>query len=124
MADPHVVLAPLVEPPLPPLPLEASVAPWALPGLGVIVVVLALVALTLWWWRRSAPQRALHRLCRLGDPLQAAQQLARWPQQYRRVAPAGWLQRLEQLRFGAPDAAAADTLQQLCREAAGFARAV
>lgn len=124
MADPHLVLAPLVEPPLPPLPVEAPMTPWAQPGWVALGVALVIAALAWWWWRRSAPQRALRRLCRLADPLQAAQQLAQWPQQHRRAAPPDWLQRLEQLRFGAPHAAAAATLQQLCREAASFARAV
>lgn len=124
MADPHVILAPIVEPLLPPLPVVTPAVALPLPWLAALGMTLLIAALVLWWWRRRAPLRALRRLCRLGDPLQAAQQLAQWPARYRRVAPAHWLQALEQLRFGPPQAEARDTLLRLCREASTFARAL
>jgi len=124
MADPHVILAPLVEPVLPPVPVAApgTGSPWLLP-LAVLALVLVIVLLFLAWWRRRAPQRALGRIARQPDAAQAAQQLAQWPQRYRRQAPPQWQQALDQLRFGAPDARGPDTLRRLCREAESFARA-
>lgn len=123
MADPHVVLAPLVEPPLPPLPVSAPVAPSPLPGLVALVVILVLVALALGWWRRQAPHRALRRIGRLSDPLQAAQQLAQWQRRHARALTPQWQGDLDRLRFAAPDAQAAQTLQRLCAEAAEVLRA-
>jgi hypothetical protein len=122
MADPHVILAPLVEPVLPPVPVAASVPTWPLFLLAVAAGVLLIAWLALGWWRRQAPARALRRIARGPDPAQAAQQLARWQQQYRRQAPPQWQQALDQLNFGAPAATGPDTLRRLCREAASFAR--
>lgn len=123
MADPHVILAPLVEPPLPPL--QVATPSMMLPLLWLVAAGVACVVtvMLLWWWRRSAPRRALRRIARLSDPQQAAQQLAQWQQRYRRLAPPDWLQRLEQVRFGQPLPDAREVLQQLCREATSFTRA-
>lgn len=123
MADPHVILAPLVEPPLPPVPAAAPEAtlPWLLLlGLGSALIVLALLA---WAWRRRAPQRALRRIARQADAVQGAHQLAHWQRRHAPAMSAEWQQALERLRFGPADDAAAATLQRLCAQAAQARRA-
>lgn len=122
MADPHVILAPLVEPLLPPLQVATRSTVLPLAWLVAAGVACVITVMLLWWWRRSAPRRALRRIGRLSDPLQAAQQLAQWPQSFRRLAPPDWRQRLEQVRFGQPLPDAREVLQQLCREATSFTR--
>ena len=122
MADPHVILAPLVEPPLLPVPAPAPQAtlPWLLLlGLGVALIGVGLLA---WAWRRRAPRRALRRIAREVDAVQGAHQLARWQQRHAPAMSAEWQQALEHLRFGAPGAHGAATLQRLCDEAAACAR--
>lgn len=123
MADPYAILAPLVEPPLPPVPVLAAAhgTPWGL--LAAALAGVGLLGLLLWLWRRAAPQRALRRIARMPDAVQGAHALARWQHRFARavVAPP-WQQALDRLRFGPADAAARDTLQRLCAEAAGFTR--
>ncbi|MDH5709002.1 MAG: hypothetical protein OEY75_07775 [Hylemonella sp.] len=117
MADAHVLLAPLIEPPLPALPApSASVFEGAalLPGLALALAVALLVAG--WLWRRSAAQRALRRIARLADPVQAAEALAALAQAGRWQPDAAWQQALERVRFGAPSAAHAATVARLCAE--------
>ena len=122
MADPHVILAPIVEPVLPPVPDTAS--PVALLPLVVTVAAVLMGAAAFFWgWRRGAPRRALHRIARCRDLQRGAQELARWQQRHWPAAAPQWLQALDRLRFGPVDAAAASTLQRLCAEAAQAGRA-
>lgn len=122
MADPHLILAPLVEPPLPPvsLPAPQPTLSWLLLlGLGIALIVVALLA---WFWRRRAPQRALRHIARQADAVQGAHQLAHWQRNHAPAMSAEWQQALERLRFGAPDAGTT-TLQRLCAEVAQARRA-
>lgn len=123
MADPYVILAPLVEPPLPPWPVSAAPdsAPWWLLG-GAIAIVLLVAALYA-RWRRAAPARALRRIARLSDARQGAHALAQWQRQHGCALPPAWQQALERLRFGAPGPQDWHTLQRLCAEAAAAALA-
>lgn len=122
MADPYAILAPLVEPPLPPVPVPAAAhgTPWGLLAAALAVVVL--LGLLLWFWRRGAPQRALRRIARMPDAVQGAHALAQWQRRHARALAPPWQQALDRLRFGPADAAARDTLQRLCAEAAQAAR--
>ena len=123
MPDPHVILAPIVEPVLPPPVLHAA-PPVALLPLGVTAAVLLIcAAAVVWWWRRGASRRSLHRIVRCRDPQQGAQQLAHWQQRHWPAAPPAWQQALDRLRFGPADVAAAECLQRLCAEAAQAGRA-
>lgn len=122
MADPHVILAPIVEPPLPPLPASApapAILPLVLAGAALVLLALAGWAL----WRRGTGQRALRRIARHPEARQAAQQLARWQPRHWPQAPQAWLQALERFRFGPADAAAPAALQRLCAEARQAGRA-
>lgn len=123
MADPHIILAPLVEPPLPPVPVAAPSMVPPLPMVAALAVAIILATLLFWGWRHRAPQRALRRIARLPDPVQAAHQLAQWQPRHRRLAPSDWLQALEQLRFGPPAAEQPATLARLCAAAQTFTRA-
>ncbi len=116
MADPYVILAPIVEPVLPPLPVNAS-EPAVLPGL-LAAAAIALLALAGWvLWRRGGAARALRRIARQADARVGAQQLAHWQPRHWPQAPQPWQQALERLRFGPAEAAAGQTLQRLCAEA-------
>ena len=116
MADPHVILAPIIEPPLPPVassvPAPAVLMPWVLIGAALLLAVLAL-----WWWQRRAPARALRRMARAAEAQQGARQLAHWQARHWPQAPAQWRQALERLRFGPADADAAAALRGLYAEA-------
>ena len=120
MADPHAVLAPLIEPPLPPAE-AAMAASW--PWLAAAAAVTLAAALAWHRWQRNAVPRALHRIERLSDPVAAANQLAQLVRQRGAAAPLPWLQALERLRFGPADGGRGATLQRLCAEARGFLRA-
>lgn len=124
MADPYQLLAPLVEPPLPPVPLPAA-APAVSASLIIGVVALFIVAVVVlyWLWRRSAPQRTLRHIARLQDPVQAAHQLARLVFRQGALPPPTWQQALDRVRFGPPSAEHPATLAQLCTEAKFFMRA-
>lgn len=122
MADPYVILAPLVEPPLPPVPAAvAHSTPWLL--LSALLVTVLVLALWFWWWRRARPGRALRRIARMPDTAQGAHALAQWQCRHARAVTPQWQLDLDRLRFAAPDAQAAQTLQRLCVEAAEFVRA-
>lgn len=122
MADPYVILAPIVEPLLPP-PQALAPAPMLLPW-ALAAVALAVLALAAWaLWRRGAAARALRRIARHADAQAAAQQLARWQQRHWPQAPQDWQQALERLRFAAVAPTAGETLRQLCAQAGQRPRA-
>jgi hypothetical protein len=121
MADPYVVLAPLVEPPLPPVPAAvAHSTPWLL--LSALLVTVLVLALWFWWWRRARPGRALRRIARMPDTAQGAHALAHWQRRFDRALAPQWQQELDRLRFAAPDPQAVHTLQRLCAEAGAAQR--
>lgn len=127
MADPYVILAPLVEPPLAPVPaaVAADPVPWLLLAAALVAALVALLlvlGLLYAAWRHAAPGRALRRIAQLPDPVQGAHALAQWQRQQARVLPPAWQQALERLRFGAPGPQGAQTLQRLCAEAAATDR--
>jgi len=121
MADPYVILAPLVEPPLPPVPPPAVAdgTPWLL--LAAALATLAALGLLYAAWRRGAARRALRRIARLPDAVQAAHALAQWQRRHARALTPQWQHDLDRLRFAAPEPQAAHTLQRLCAEAAAAA---
>ena len=127
MADPHQLLAPLIEPPLPgvPLPPESSLAVlYPFMWLGGLVLLLALaLGLAGWLWRRRAPQRALERITRLSDPVQAAHQLAKLLGTQAIQAPPSWHEALERVRFAEPAPEHRDTMARLCAQARLFLKA-
>ncbi|MBI5330457.1 MAG: hypothetical protein HZB71_07585 [Betaproteobacteria bacterium] len=112
MPDPHKDLAPIIEPPFPPVPVAEF--PW-LPATSL--VLLALLALGLWLWRRGATRRALRRLAHAPDPIAAAHALARLSVQIAPPMPQTWKRELERLRFGPPADDGASTLARLCEAA-------
>ena len=121
MADPHQLLAPLIEPPLPAVlvPPESSLAVlYPVMGLVGLVLLLALaLGLAGWLWRRRAPQRALERIARLNDPLQAAHQLAKLMGKQTIQPPPGWQEALERVRFAEPAPEHRDSVARLCAQA-------
>lgn len=122
MPDPHVILAPIVEPVLPPV--QHAAPPVALLPLVVTAAVLLIcAAAAVWWWRRGVSRRVLQHIARCRDLQQGAQQLAQWQQRHWPAAPQAWQQALDRLRFGPADVAAAECLQRLCTEAAQAGRA-
>lgn len=122
MADPHVILAPLVEPPLP-LPQAVEAAAWPAVTLTAALVGLVLLVLLAWLWRQGTPARDLRRIARAGAAPDAARELATWQQRHWAAAPPPWRARLEQLRYGPADPEAAATLRNLCEQAAQALRA-
>lgn len=123
MADPHQILAPLIEPPLPAVPqTDGSTSLLVLIVAGLALCMLAGVVLG-WLGHRTAPRWALHRIARMPDPVQAAHQLARLVDEQKMMPPPDWLQALERLRFGPPAAQAPALLAQLCVQAQSFERA-
>ncbi len=126
MADPHQLLAPLIEPPLPgvPVPPESS---WAVlyPVMGLVglVLLLALALWLAWLWRRRAPERALERIARLSDPVQAAHQLAKLLGTQAIPPPPSWQEALERVRFAEPATEHRDSVARLCAQARPFLKA-
>jgi len=124
MADPHQLLAPLIEPPLPgvPLPPESLLAGlYPFMWLGGLVLPLALaLGLAGWLWRRRAPQRALERIARLSDPVQAAHQLAKLLKKQAIQPPPSWQEALERVRFAEPATEHRDSVARLCAQARSF----
>jgi hypothetical protein len=89
------------------------VLPWALAGVGLLLVAGGVY----WQWRRKAPLRSLRRIARNADARAGAAELARWQARHWPQAPQDWLQALERLRFGPPGADARAVLQRQCAEA-------
>ena len=123
MADPLKQLAPPIAPTAPvgladTSTLAAGGVQMAVPGWLVALIVLllvALVALAIWWWRRGAGLRALHRAVQVnttGVPADTAQALAAWAHRYAVGAPAAWWQALDGLRFSRPPVDAASIARQ------------
>ena len=127
MADPHQLLAPLIEPPLPgvPVPPESSLAVlYPFMWLGGLVLLLALaLGVAVWLWRRRAPERALGRIARLNDPVQAAHQLAKLLGTRAIQPPASWQEALERVRCAEPATEHPDTMARLCAQARPFLKA-
>lgn len=117
MADPHVILAPIVEPTLPPVQEVAPPPVALLPLVLIAALFMATAGAAFGWWRRTVPVRALRRIARSREVTQGAQELARWQQRHWPAAAPHWRQALDRLRFGPAEEAAAATLQRLCAEA-------
>jgi hypothetical protein len=121
MADPRQLLAPLIEPPLPlasPVPVLPSATAW--PAVFVVgAVLLAALAMVAAWllWRRGAPRRAVRRIARMDNPVQAAHALAALVREQGLPATGAWREALDRVRFGAPEAGHTKTMARLCTEA-------
>lgn len=118
MADPQQLLAPLIEPPLPLVPVLPSATAW--PVLLVVgAVLLAAMTMVVAWllWRRGAPQRAVRRIARMDNPVQAAHELAALVRERGLPATGAWQDALDRVRFGSPTAGHAETMARLCAEA-------
>jgi hypothetical protein len=118
MADPQQLLAPLIEPPLPLVPVLPSATVWPV-FLVVGAVLLAALAMVAAWllWRRGAPRRAVRRMARMDNPVQAAHALAALARERGLPATGAWRDALDRVRFGAPEAGHAKTMARLCAEA-------
>jgi HAMP domain-containing protein len=123
MANLHQVLAPLIEPPLSNGTVTEVAAPMLLWVVAAGILLALLLLVTAWLWRRRAPVRALKRIARQSDPIQAAHQLAQLVKQLGKPAPNDWLATLAHVRFGPPAAEHAATLPRLCAEAHEFIQA-
>ncbi len=121
MADPHQLLAPLIEPPLPavPVPPEPSLAV-LYPVMGLVLLLALAISVAVWLWRRGAPERALGRIARLSDPVQAAHQLAKLLGKQAIQPPPSWQEALERVRFAEPATEHRDTVARLCAQARSF----
>jgi hypothetical protein len=120
MPDPHLDLAPLIEPPEPPAA-EGGGVPWPAMG-GGIALLLLLAFLAAWWWRRRAPLRALRRLARSNGPTAASHALATLIHRHGLQPDPAWSLELERLRFARPSPENGETLVRLCREAEALFR--
>lgn len=121
MADPRQLLAPLIEPPLPlasPVPVLPSATVWPVLFVAGAVLLAALAMVAAWLlWRRGAPRRAVRRMARMDNPVQAAHALAALARERGLPATGAWRDALDRVRFGAPEAGHAKTMARLCAEA-------
>lgn len=124
MADPHQLLAPLIEPPLPGVAVPPEPALAVLyPVMGLVLLLALALGMAGWLWRRRAPQRALERIARLSDPVQAAHQLAKLLGTQAIQPPPSWQEALERVRFAEPAPEHPDTVARLCAQARPFLKA-
>ncbi len=102
---------------MPLVPVLPSATVW--PVLFVVgAVLLAALTMVVAWllWRRSAPRRALRRMARMDNPVQAAHQLASLVRERGLPATNAWRDALDRVRFGSPAAEHAETMARLCAE--------
>jgi hypothetical protein len=119
MPDPHKDLAPIIEPAAPLI--EYSGSPWLVPVVS-LAVLLALVLLVFWQWRRRAPRRALRKLKNQSDPVTGANLLAGWMRRHDLQFDEANKQIFDRLRFGTPAEKCDATFARLCGEAEDLLR--
>lgn len=114
MPDPHQDLADIVEPRI--AGIAATGDDWTLIG-GAVGIGIVLLAAAFWYWRRTAPMRALRRARKLPDPQGAADALAALLPHFKLQPEPAWLDDLARLRFGPPQDNAPAVLDRLCQQA-------
>lgn len=123
MADPHKILAPIVEPPLPPVPVVSPDPLWLAPGFWVALsATVVLLILGVWLWRRGAAGREVRRIACMEDPVMAADALAQWVRVRNAQPSPGWQNALDRVRFGPVVEGQAQTMARLCLEAITFVK--
>jgi hypothetical protein len=119
MPDPQRDIAPIIEPPAPPVPPAGP--DYVLPVVLGVAALLLLVAL-IWRWRRRAPLRKLRKLACTADPVAGAHALAALVASEQLAPQALWQEELQRLRFGPPREDQAAILAHLCRGAESMLR--